>query len=81
MNDIARHYNMDLPLLRIASGSRYELQTQMEISLNLQYSDRRELENRYALRSREIERILSSLIRELRWKQALPLCAFVPLPL
>ena len=50
MNDIARHYNMDLPLLRIASGSRYELQTQMEISLNLQYSNRRELENLYALK-------------------------------
>jgi len=45
MNDIARHYNMDLPLLRIASGSRYELQTPMEISLDLQYIDRRELEN------------------------------------
>jgi len=45
--------------LRIASGSLYELQTQMEISLNLQYIDRREFENLYEL-SREIERMLSS---------------------
>ncbi|NQU03345.1 MAG: four helix bundle protein [Syntrophaceae bacterium] len=51
--------------LRIASGSLYELQTQMEISLNLQYIDRREFENLYEL-SREIERMLSSLIRKLR---------------
>lgn len=53
--------------LRIASGSLYELQTQMEISLNLQYIDRREFENLYEL-SREIERMLSSLIRKLREK-------------
>ena len=53
--------------LRIASGSLYELQTQMEISLNLQYIDRREFENLYEL-SREIERMLSSLIRKLRKK-------------
>ena len=53
--------------LRIASGSLYELQTQMEISLNLQYIDRREFENLYEL-SREIERMLSSLIRKLRAK-------------
>ena len=53
--------------LRIASGSLYELQTQMEISLNLQYIDRREFENLYEL-SREIERMLSSLIRKLRQK-------------
>jgi four helix bundle protein len=53
--------------LRIASGSLYELQTQMEISLNLQYIDRREFENLYEL-GREIERMLSSLIRKLREK-------------
>ncbi|MEA2038500.1 MAG: four helix bundle protein [Thermodesulfobacteriota bacterium] len=53
--------------LRIASGSLYELQTQMEISLNLQYIDRREFESLYEL-SREIERMLSSLIRKLREK-------------
>jgi len=47
--------------LRIASGSLYELQTQMEISLNLQYIDSREFENLYEL-SREIELMLSSLI-------------------
>ena len=53
--------------LRIASGSLYELQTQMEISLNLQYIESREFENLYEL-SREIERMLSSLIRKLREK-------------
>jgi len=51
--------------LRIANGSLYELQTQMEISLNLRYIDRREFENLYEL-SREIERMLSSLIRKLK---------------
>ena len=50
--------------LRIATGSLYELQTQMEISLNLHYIDKSEFDRLYEL-SREIERMLSSLIRKL----------------
>ncbi|MEA2040077.1 MAG: four helix bundle protein [Thermodesulfobacteriota bacterium] len=53
--------------LRIATGSLYELQTQMEISLNLNYIDRSEFDELYKL-SREIERMLSSLIRRLSSK-------------
>ena len=51
--------------LQIASGSLYELQTQLEISANLEYLNKNEVENLYSL-SREIERMLSSLIRKLR---------------
>lgn len=50
--------------LNIAMGSLYELQTQLEISLNLGYFT----ENNYkglSEASREIERMLSSLIRKL----------------
>jgi four helix bundle protein len=50
--------------LNIAMGSLYELQTQLEISLNLGYC----AENNYkklSEASREIERMLSSLIRKL----------------
>lgn len=53
--------------LRIATGSLYELQTQMEISLNLNYIDRSEFDELYKL-SQEIERMLSSLIRRLSSK-------------
>lgn len=50
--------------LQIASGSLYELQTQLEISLNLEYLPRGKFEKTYE-QSREIERMLSSLIRKL----------------
>jgi four helix bundle protein len=50
--------------LQIASGSLYELQTQVEISANLEYLSKSEVEQLYSL-SREIERMLSSLIRKL----------------
>ena len=53
--------------LRIATGSLYELQTQMEISFNLHYIDRSEFDELYE-QSREIERMLSSLIRKLKSK-------------
>jgi len=50
--------------LRIATGSLYELQTQVEIALNLHYIDKSKF-NRLCEISREIERMLSSLIRKL----------------
>ncbi len=56
--------NKYLHFLRIATGSLYELQTQMEISMNLCYLHRSEFDNLYEL-CREIERMLSSLIRKL----------------
>ena len=56
-----------LYFLRIATGSLYELQTQMEISMNLYYLNRDEFDKLYEL-SREIERMLSSLIRKLSSK-------------
>ena len=54
--------------LQIAMGSLYELQTQVEIARNLGYLDRSEAERLYAL-CREIERMLSSLIRKLNDKR------------
>ena len=61
-----RHSTQDyLRFLQIAAGSLYELQTQVEISRNLGYLDRSEAERLYAL-SREIERMLSSLIHKIR---------------
>ena len=47
-----------------------ELQTQMEISVNLYYLNRDEFDKLYEL-SREIERMLSSLIGKLRSR---PVC-------
>jgi len=57
-----------LRFLQIAAGSLYELQTQVEIARNLGYLDRDAAERLYAL-SREIERMLSSLIRKLNDKR------------
>lgn len=54
-----------LRFLQIAMGSLFELQTQMEVALNLQYIEHCQYENIYE-KSREIERMLSSLIRKLR---------------
>ena len=59
--------NEYIHFLRIATGSLYELQTQMEISMNLCYLNRDKLDKLYEL-SREIERMLSSLIRKLSSK-------------
>ena len=51
--------------LRITMGSIYEIQTQLEISKNLEYLHNNTFENLYEL-SREIERMLSSLIKKIR---------------
>ncbi len=59
--------NEYIHFLQIATGSLYELQTQMEISMNLCYLNRDEFDKLYEL-SREIERMLSSLIRKLSSK-------------
>ena len=50
--------------LRIGIGSLYELQTQIEISLNLGYLKQNAFDVLYES-SREIERMLSSLIKKL----------------
>ena len=50
--------------LHVASGSLYELQTQAEITLNLRYLKKSDFDKLYES-SREIERMLSSLIRKL----------------
>ena len=50
--------------LRIATGSLYELQTQMEISYRLDYLKRADFDRLYES-SREVERMLSSLSRKL----------------
>ena len=59
--------NEYLHFLPIATGSLYELQTQMEISMNLNYLNKDKFDKLYEL-SREIERMLSSLIRKLSSK-------------
>jgi four helix bundle protein len=56
--------NEYLHFLRIATGSLYELQTQIEISMNLNYLKRVNFDELYES-SREIERMLSSLIGKL----------------
>ncbi len=53
-----------LRFLQISSGSLYELQTQLEICLNLEYLSKKEFNEIYE-QSREIERMLSSLIRKI----------------
>jgi len=57
--------------LNIASGSLYELQTQIEISHNLGYVGKDVFDAIYE-DTREIERMLSSLIRKLKAKQVGP---------
>jgi len=54
--------------LYIATGSLYELQTQIEIALNLQYLNKPDYDKLYES-SREIERMLSSLTKKLNDKQ------------
>jgi len=53
--------------LRIAMGSLYELQTQIEITFNLGYLSRTDFE-KLNESSKEIERMLSSLVRKLNGK-------------
>ncbi len=50
--------------LKIAAGSLYELQTQLEIAVNLSYLDKDDFEQIYKS-SIEVEKMLSSLIRKL----------------
>lgn len=54
--------------LNIAIASLFELQTQLEISYNLSYIPKEKFDKLYEL-SREIERMLSSLIRKLKEKR------------
>ena len=50
--------------LRIANGSLFELQTQLEIARNLEFFSEETFSELFEL-SREIERMLSSLIRKI----------------
>lgn len=54
--------------LHISAGSLYELQTQMEIALNLNYLKKNDF-NVFYEKTREIERMLSSLVRKLNDKK------------
>jgi len=54
--------------LQISVGSLYEIQTQAEIAFNLRYLDKKLFENVYES-TREIERMLSSLIKKLKIRQ------------
>jgi four helix bundle protein len=54
-----------LRFLNIASASLYEIQTQIEISQNLNYIQREQFEYIYEL-SRELERMLSSLVAKVK---------------
>jgi four helix bundle protein len=56
--------NEYIRFLQIASGSLYELQTQLEIAANLGYLKKDEFELLYES-TREVERMLSVLIRRL----------------
>tara|TARA_R110000787_G_scaffold234375_4_gene341259 strand:- start:4908 stop:5228 length:321 start_codon:yes stop_codon:yes gene_type:complete len=57
-----------LRFLNIAISSLFELQTQIEIALNLKYIDKSKFDNLFEL-SREIKRMLSSFIRSLKSKK------------
>ncbi len=60
-----RHSTQDyLRFLRISMGALYELQTQLEISLNLNYLSKTDFGGLYES-SRELERMLSSLISKI----------------
>jgi four helix bundle protein len=54
-----------LRFLRIANGSLYEMQTQIEIAVNLGYIPRDSFNKIYE-DSREIERMLSSMIKKIQ---------------
>lgn len=53
-----------LRFLKISNGSLFEFQTQIEIAFNLEYIDRQQYEKLFSA-SREVERMLSSLIRKI----------------
>ncbi|MFY7671522.1 four helix bundle protein [Tenacibaculum sp. MEBiC06402] len=57
-----------LRFLNISIASLFELQTQLEISFNLNYMNKLKFSKLFDL-SREIERMLSSLIRKLKEKR------------
>jgi len=57
-----------LRFLNIGIASLFELQTQVEISCNLEYITKEKFTKLYES-SREIERMLSSLIRKLKQKR------------
>jgi four helix bundle protein len=59
--------NEYIRFLRVAISSLYELQTQIEISFNLHYLTKSNFDKIYEL-SREIERMLSSLLKKLNDK-------------
>jgi four helix bundle protein len=61
----ARNSTSDyIRFLRVASGSLYELQTQMEIALNLGYVSKTVLKD-FVIDGDEVARMLSALIRRL----------------
>lgn len=63
-----RHSTNDyVRFLQVARGSLYELQTQLEICLNLDYLSKQRFEEIYE-QSREIERMLCSLITKIGHK-------------
>ncbi|MDY0779884.1 four helix bundle protein [Tenacibaculum sp. IB213877] len=57
-----------LRFLNIGMASLFELQTQLEISCNLEYISKPKFEELYES-TREIERMLSSLIRKIKEKR------------
>ena len=59
-----------LRFLHIAIGSLYELQTQLEISFNLSFLNKDKFDTLYDS-TKEIERMLSSLIKKLNTKSSL----------
>jgi four helix bundle protein len=57
-----------LRFLNIAVGSLFEVQTQIEIALNLQFINQSDFEEIFE-KSREIDRMLSSLIQKLKLRK------------
>ncbi len=57
-----------LRFLQIAMGSLFEFQTQLEIAKNLEFLSRTDFDSTFEA-SRELERMLSSLIRKLKSKE------------
>lgn len=66
--------------LNISVGSLYEIQTQIEIAFNLEYVEKRHFEELYE-NTKEIERMMSSLIRKLKKKELIYKKNFAPLNL
>ena len=68
-----------LRFLQIAMSSLYEIQTQIEIALNLKYLPDNKFKQIYES-TREIERMLSSLIKKIKEKNSVPLCLSASVP-